>query len=305
MLLSVRVNRYGQFHYGESYYYASIPFNVGGGSISITSNPLLIFEVPPVFVGGGTVNIQSSLSAIKFYFFVTKDNLLQPLGALILRDSRYDIIPETQDIVEIVPGKHGEIYFKSKLRPRVIELHIVSPEFNTEAEKEEWKRLVAKHLQPIRQGKSLVFENDIDKTYQVKYAGSIDLNQYWNWTDFVIPLKSSVPYVLGTFQKSLVGSGTAENNGNHETPMLITIYANSGDVVTPSFTVGDKTVTYNSTIPNGSVLSIDTEKMTVELDGENATANYEGGFPKFQPGENTVTVSGDGVFTFYWYDRWV
>jgi len=308
-LTEVRKNRYGQFHYGESYYYAPIPLNVGEGSVLITSNPLLIFEVPPVFVGGRDVNIQSSLAAIKLYIplFVAKDNTIPALGLKVLRDSRHDVIPETQDIVEVIPGKHGEIYFKSRLRPRIIELHVASPEFSSIEEREGWKHEVASLLQETvsKEGRPLIFENDITKTYQVKYAGRIDLNQYWNWAEFVIPFKSTTPYILGTFQRKLVGSGMAINGGNYETPILITIYANGGDVTNPSFTVGGVTATYTGTIPNGEMLTIDTEKLTVELEGENAIANYTGGFPMLQPGGTEVTVSGNGLFTFYWYDRWV
>ena len=86
-MTEVRKNRYGQFHYGESYYYAPIPLNVGEGSVLITSNPLLIFEVPPVFVGGRDVNIQSSLAAIKLYIplFVAKDNTIPALGLKVLK----------------------------------------------------------------------------------------------------------------------------------------------------------------------------------------------------------------------------
>lgn len=307
--MAVRKNRYGQFHYGESYYYAPIPLNVGEGSISVTSKPLLIFEVPPVFVGEGTVNIQSLLSTMKFYIplYVTKDNTMPYLDIRILRDSRYDIIPETKEIVEVIPGKHGEIYFKSKLRPRIIELHVASPEFSSMEEKEEWKRKVAGLLQETtgKEGRPLIFENDITKTYQVKYSGRIDLNQYWNWTEFVIPFKSTTPYILGTFQKKLNGSGIAVNSGNHETPLVITINADTADVVNPSFTVAETTVTYTGTIPNGETLTIDTEKMTVDLEGENAVAGHNGKFPMLQPGETEITVSGNGVFTFYWYDRWV
>lgn len=307
--MAVRKNRYGQFHYGESYYYAPIPLNVGKGSISVTSKPLLIFEVPPVFVGEGTVNIQSLLSTMKFYIplYVTKDNTMPYLDIRILRDSRYDIIPETKEIVEVIPGKHGEIYFKSKLRPRIIELHVASPEFSSMEEKEEWKRKVAGLLQETtgKEGRPLIFENDITKTYQVKYSGRIDLNQYWNWTEFVIPFKSTTPYILGTFQRKLNGSGIAVNSGNHETPLVITINAGLADVVNPSFTVADTTVTYTGTIPNGETLTIDTEKMTVDLEGENAVAGHNGKFPMLQPGETEITVSGNGVFTFYWYDRWV
>lgn len=307
--MAVRKNRYGQFHYGESYYYAPIPLNVGEGSISVTSKPLLIFEVPPVFVGEGTVNIQSLLSTMKFYIplYVTKDNTMPYLDIRILRDSRYDIIPETKEIVEVIPGKHGEIYFKSKLRPRIIELHVASPEFSSMEEKEEWKRKVAGLLQETtgKEGRPLIFENDITKTYQVKYSGRIDLNQYWNWTEFVIPFKSTTPYILGTFQRKLNGSGIAVNSGNHETPIVITIHADTADVVNPSFTVAETTVTYTGTIPNGETLTIDTEKMTVDLEGENAVAGHNGKFPMLQPGETEITVSGNGVFTFYWYDRWV
>jgi phage-related protein len=97
------------------------------------------------------------------------------------------------------------------------------------------------------------------------------------------------------------------NKGTYETPVVIEVSAESGDVASPAVSIGDEVVKYNGIIPQGKMITINTDKMTVILDGENALANHEGGFPKLPPGETNVSVtaeSGNPTVTLRWYDRW-
>lgn len=232
------------------------------------------------------------------YFVITSENILQPLGVIVLKDSAYEFMPKIKDITEKIPGKHGGITFSSKYKARLIELKVATAEGLSFAEREELKRNIAKYLNP-KKTKGLVYLDDVDVEYNVKYAGKINLHQHADWFEFTIPLKQSDPFIYSA-RKRKVGSGTLTNNGTKEAYIIIEII---GEVVNPSITIGDDTLSYTGTIQSGEKLVIDTKTMTVKLDEQNVLHNYSGCFPKLQTGDTSVLAS-DNV-TFWWQDRWV
>lgn len=241
------------------------------------------------------------VAVAKTYYLVDSDNVLQPLNVKVLRDSLVDLLPEIKVGSDTVPGKHGEIYFDSKLGARVIELKVLSNDFTAE-EREALKRTMAAYLNPIGDAQPLVFADELEKQYMVKYAGKIDPTQYPTWMQFTLPFKSASPYILGTFEEMQVGSGTLVNVGNESTPLTLEI---AGPAINPSVVVGTYTLTYTGTINSGSTLIIDVENMTVELDGVNALPNYTGGFPWLSVGNTTVVAASAGTTTFRWTARWL
>lgn len=65
--------------------------------------------------------------------YVNENRILEPLGLVVLRDSRVDLLPRTKDLIENVPGRHGDIFFGSKLLPRLLELRVaIDSEFSPE-----------------------------------------------------------------------------------------------------------------------------------------------------------------------------
>jgi len=239
----------------------------------------------------------------KAYFIITSDGILLPLGVVVLRDSREDIMPGIRSYTETIPGKYGEVHLKSDFTPRYLEIHVAAPNELSKSELEELKRNIAAKLNPLLGVKNLVFADDIKKTYQVKYSGRINLTRMLaNWMEFTIPFKAGNPFIVGSFENIHAGSGTLTNDGNIETPLTIEI---SGPVTDPSVIVGDLTLTWTGTVEEGKTLVIDTEAMTVELDGVNVISTYTGSFPKLQPGNTTVTAASGGTTIFKWRDRWL
>lgn len=235
----------------------------------------------------------------KAFFLIGQDGVLHPLGVVVLRDSRQVLLPGTRENTEAIPGRHGEIDFGSEFQPRVMELQVAT---STDPDaREQLKRTLAKWLNPLMGAQPLIFSSDIEKTYYVKYAGKIDLTHYPNFLEFTIPFKSSDPFMVGSFERQHIGSGVLTNEGTFEAPVKIEII---GPVTNPSVTIGSSTLTWTGTVGVGNKLEIDTERMTVTFNGVNALANYEGGFPKLQPGGTEVTVSG-GTITFTWRGRWI
>lgn len=261
------------------------------GTVIVDRNPM-------EFVGNGIVGISSTLTRLKYYFFVTLDNILMPLGVQIARDSPIDIVPSTRDYTDEIPGRHGEVDFGTELGARAIEFHVATDEMGPE-ERENLKRQYAKHIKSDIP-KSLVFENDLEKTYEVKYAGKIDPTQYPLFMDFTIPFKMTKPFIEGSYEKVHAGSGTISNDGTFETPLVIEI---KGPAKDPVIIIGDDTLSYTGTIANGQTLVIDTEKQTAKIGSVNVIDGYNSVFPMLKPG--SVDVMADNNVTIKWHDRWL
>ena len=237
------------------------------------------------------------------FFTVDSDNILQPLGVLVTKDSRYELLPTTRDISEEVTGIHGELDFGTEFKARMLELTVAAvypPDCEETFDKEKLKRLYAKYLDPTKGYRNLVFSDDIDKTYQVKYSGRIDFTQFPDWFQFTIPFKMANPFIIGSLEKTQVGSGTISNDGTYETGLTIEII---GPATNPSVTIEGDILRYNGTLSNGQVLTIDTEKQTAKIGNNNAIANYNGVFPMLAPGETDVLANGN--VTVKWRDRWL
>ncbi|WP_024834145.1 distal tail protein Dit [Ruminiclostridium josui] len=236
------------------------------------------------------------------FFVIDSNNVLQPLGVLVLRDSRLELLPSTRDNTEEIPGMHGEFDFGTEFNARAFDLHVATDEGYAPLEKAHLQRLFAKYLDPTKGAKTLIFSDDIEKTYVVKYSGKIDITQYPSWFEFTLPFKMSNPFITGSFEKILTGSGTLVNNGTFETSLTIEI---TGPITNPSLTVGGYLLSYTGTIPSGQTLVINSNggTGTVKLGGVNAMSGYNGIFPSLQPGNTNVTA-GSNV-TIRWKDKWL
>jgi len=232
----------------------------------------------------------------KTFFLVDSSNILHPLGVIVLR-GKEDLLPDSKLYREEIPGRQGSINLGRSFKPRVFELKVANS--TDPSTREKLKRALAGWLNPLNGPKPLVFAEDLEKTFYVKYAGRIDLDQWPNWMEITIPFKAGNPYAIGSFEQVHTGSGTIANEGNVATSLIIEL---AGSATNPSVTVGDSVLTWTGTIPSGQTLLIDTGKMKVTLNGQNALGNYSGGFPKLQPGQ--TSVSADSQTVFRWRSRW-
>lgn len=235
-------------------------------------------------------------------FQVDENGVLQPLGVTVLRDSRLELLPGTRDYFEEIPGRDGEIDFGAELTAAPLELHCV-----VEVAPADWparRYEYAAYLDPRLGTQALTFADESGKVYYVRYAGKIPLTKYPYAREFTIPFRMCDPFIKSATQNSLVGSGTAVNAGTEPAPFTLTI---QGPVTNPSVVVAGYTMTYTGTVALGSVLIIDTDKLTAMLNGVNALSNV-GGFspvPKLQPESNVVTAAAAGTTTLNWRDRWI
>lgn len=272
-------------------------------NIAITDNAIgheILSVIPILKIEDAGIGYDFDANIAGAFFVIDSENILHPLGVLVTNDSRYELLPATRDMTEEIPGRHGEINFGTEFKAKMLELHVATDEGLEPLEKARLQRLFAKYLDPTKGAKTLIFSDDIEKTYMVKYSGKIDLRPNATWFDFVLPFKMSDPFIIGSFEKTLIGSGTLINEGTFETGLIIEI---QGPATNPSLTIGSETLSYNGTIPSGNKLIIDTEKQTAKIGNNNALANYNGVFPLLSPGETKVTASSN--VTIRWRDKWL
>lgn len=241
-----------------------------------------------------------NIGIVGAFFVIDSNNILHPLGVLVTGDSRFDLIPATRDSAEEIPGRHGEYDFGTELKTRILELDIASEEGLTPLEKSHLQRLLAMYLDPTKGYKTLIFSDDTEKTYRVKYSGKIDMTEHATWFKAVLPFKTDSSFIESSFDSVLTGNGILANNGTHETGLIIEI---NGPATNPSLTIGGETLKYTGTISNGQKLVIDTDLETVKIGNTNAMAGYNEVFPLLYPGSINV-ISGNNI-TIKAKDKWI
>lgn len=241
------------------------------------------------------------ISLATTYFLIDEDSILSPLGVLITRDNREEILPTIKNFTEKVPGKNGEYKFKTEIKGKTLELTVVTDEGLTPQEKENLKNLFAEYLSPLNGEKSLTFANDIERQYKVRYSGRINIENYPTWFKFVIPFKMSSSFITGSFENVQIGSGTIENKGNVDTHMTIEI---RGLATNPSLTIDGELLSYAGTINAGETLVIDTKKKTAKIGNTNVLNNWCKKFPVLKP-ETTVEVTASNNIIIKWRESWL
>lgn len=236
-------------------------------------------------------------------FNVDSDGILQPLGLTVIKDSRFEVIPGTRQYTDEIPGRDGQIRHKTELKSRTLEMTVGRTVSMTPGDSDYRTTVlqnIAATLNPLLGEQELTFADDPGRVYKGVFD-SVEIPRERGYIEFSVTFEMDDPYILGATQKSLTGSGTAVNDGTVAT-FTVTV---QGPVTNPSVVVGGYTMTYTGTVAGGSALVIDTGNLTAVLDGANALPNYNGVFPKLQPGNNAVTAAAAGITMLNWYDRWL
>jgi phage-related protein len=147
----------------------------------------------------------------------------------------------------------------------VIELHVTTPEGLTPAQKASYKRTYSKYLNPLLGTKKLIFLDDPDVMYKVKYGGQIPVDNYANWLDFTIPLKMSDPFIYSKDQhvSTISGSSKIYNAGTIDTPVIIEV---NGPATSPTISIGNSVLVFGGDLSGGDLLTIDTDDRKEEYD---------------------------------------
>lgn len=236
---------------------------------------------------------------------------VQNYGVILLRGSRKEVLPSQRSNIEVIHGRHGAFDLGAELEPRQFELRC-AVKASTRSELLHRMRQIAALFNPANGVQPLVFDSEPAKTYYARVNSNVDLQSILTYGTFDLVFIAPDPFAYGQEITASVNDGdsiTLTNAGTWSTPLTITMQASGQDVVDPAVTVGSKQIKYTGTLAVGSTLTIETDKMTAVLDGQNALANITGEFMMLQPGDSQATPSktsgGTLTVTFAWKPRWL
>jgi len=235
---------------------------------------------------------------------ITEDNILLPLNTRIIQGGNEDLLPPTRDISEEIDGTNGEYYEETEFEARSFELATVTQEGLTHSEIYNLKRDIASILNPLNGTKSLVYLIEPDKKYMVDVNGKIEVTPYPTWFQFNIPLIMHDPFIISTFEKSLIGSGTIKNEGTHKTGLIIEISGPIGFDETVEIIIGDNVLTYTGYLTSDNKVIIDTEKYVAKTLYYNITEGFNNVYPMLNSGEELNVIAPNNV-KINWFDKWI
>ena len=177
--------------------------------------------------------------------FILQDKTAEDLGLIMREGESNPILPDTRDRIITLPGRHGAYDMGAEFEPRGISIPCAFVYANNQEELEGYIRDLAAHLLDVW-GKprelSLTFDAEPDKTYYVRYAGSLSIDRIIFDGRFNLELVAYDPHAYGDskFEEKILTKSPddviVENSGNTETPPTITL-TNEGNNTIEGFTL--------------------------------------------------------------------
>jgi len=256
---------------------------------------------------------------------------------IVMRSENRQILPQTADTLEEIPGRDGSILFPGSFQDRLLEVRCSFVETSIPNLRRKARQIAAWLYTST--WADLIFDDESDLKYSAKLANQLDLASTVSLGTFTLQFRC-LPLALSVEQfvfLEVIGSGTflIQNNGTRETLPVITISAidlgDSGmdrsvdvtgvfdpletqDMVStltdPELTVGSKTIKYTGILSAGQSVVIDTEKFQAYKGEVNVLNSITGEFPALEVGENTVTLTYEtsnlgGVVKIEYRERWL
>lgn len=241
------------------------------------------------------------------------------LGIVVLMDTNEPVLPSTRDNSVVISGRMGAFDFGGELDTREFSLPCAIIQDNY-YDLQKIVRGLAVHLLDSY-GKprilDLIFDEEPDKVYKVRYSGSLDLKKVASLGQFTLPLKcydvaARSVYntgdeitgnigVLGDstlspsdkFSFDVTGKTTVQVN-NFGTLVTAPITEITGTFTTLSLTLNGKTFHYNEALTAGTLV-IDHEKYTAANGTYNKLNQTSGDFVELLAGYNDITIDGSNL----------
>ena len=125
-------------------------------------------------------------------------------GIRLLQGTEINILPETRDMIGTIPGMHGAYDFGAVMDVRNFELKCAMIGARSPEELQQRIRRFVQHLVDANghpRTLTLVFDEEPDKTYYVRYSGNLPLEQIVNIGTFTLPLTAFDPHAYGSEQE--------------------------------------------------------------------------------------------------------
>lgn len=245
------------------------------------------------------------------------DKSFEELGIVMLQSYQHPV-PSTRDMTLAIPGRHGTYDFGATLDSRYFDLSVALIA-NDRVSMQSAIRTLSAHLfdaygKPKTQ--KLVFDEEPDKFYWVRYSGSMPIQRIVGVGIFNLPLVAHDPFAnfivpsdeiswdsdipidadvlwntgLGPYQITQPETLVISNSGSQTLRLSYTLEGSGNDVTISangkSFSLGSFTDT---------TWEINGDKFTIKENGVNNLTSMTGDFIELFPGENNVTFSGSSL----------
>jgi len=234
---------------------------------------------------------------------------------IVMRSKNRQLLPPARDQYKEIPGMDGSHLFPDSLTDRRIDIDC-SIAGTSLLDLRQKARQIAAWLYTTARAK-LIFDDEPGVFYWAKLANQVDLQQTIALGKFTLqfrclPYAYSVSPVIVEQELASGESITLANAGTANTPVFIEITnpAVTGYAAFPALgagicpdvsmtllnqgvalTVNGEICSFLGPIDVGKKVYIDTDRMTVQLDGSNALRYHDGGFPVLVAGDSTVVYT--------------
>lgn len=165
-------------------------------------------------------------------------------GMRMLRESQRPILPSTVDRILPIPGSHGAWDFGSDLGPKPFGLECAFVTGNSMELQQKIFEFASDLLDSMGRPRTLelIFEVAPDRTYHVRYSGSLSIDRLVGMGRFTLPLVAFDPFAYGAEQVTDViindslETFTVSSDGNVATDPVIVIQ-NTGSTTIHGFTL--------------------------------------------------------------------
>lgn len=243
---------------------------------------------------------------------------------LLLTKADIPFLPETRQIEEELPGLDGSVDIATEYGPRPISLEVM---LVTEDELDYQLKLqqMAKIFNAKAGVKPLILDRMPGKRWMAKYNGSISTDKIGQLGTFTLPFKAFNPFAesvqdstgsLEYGQGYLYGMGlrigdsysfplsvfpstiAVYHAGTEAAYPIIRITGAASNITVTNTTTGES---FSLSVTNGvnDVIEINCAPLqqTVRKNGGNASAVFNGKFPRLLEGENSFTITATGSCT--------
>lgn len=213
------------------------------------------------------------------------------------RNTKIQVMPEAEITSIEMPGFDGEIVADTTYKDRLFNIVAFSNDRMTVDQKENLKHRITQILDSTKhQTKKLTIQAR-STTFDVKYEGQAEIVSGPSYVKGTIPLHVT-PYGYEMFERELYGSGLVDNSAGDT--FMRPVHTISGPVTNPAFKLGIVEYVWNGSIPEGTSLVIDHDKMTcytIDNLGQkiNALAKLTGDFQSIKAAGSVVLVADENT----------
>lgn len=234
-------------------------------------------------------------------FIFNEKHSLRNMG-IYIESTRMPLFPEPKTIYEDIPGKDGEMNFSDNnpkgrmcFKPRIIEMecHLAGYDDSRESYMQKISNLTNWLL--TSENKRLIFDSEPNIYYMAHVANLFNIQEITDHSGTFPLIFKCEPFRYSIEELACVGTDSVgTTNPGYYTPVIIRVSGITPSGIKLTHEQSGKTLHINTPFENTYAL-IDSEKMTVTMNGISILHKCEGEFFELLPGKNDISVDyGEG-----------